>query len=55
MKLKRMIHLKNARIEASAVAPDAASETATLPPASPSPSTHTVPTGTEAMDVGISN
>jgi hypothetical protein len=55
MKLKRMIHLKNARIEASPAAPDPASETATLPPASPSPATHTVPTGTVAMDVGIAN
>jgi hypothetical protein len=55
MKLKRMIHLKNARIEASAAAPDPASETATLPPALPSPAAHTVPTGTDAMDVGIAN
>jgi hypothetical protein len=50
-----MIHLKNSRIEASAAAPDPASETPTLPPASPSPATDTVPTGTDAMDVGIAN
>jgi hypothetical protein len=55
MRLKRMIHLKNARIEAFAAAPDPASETATLPPASPSPATCTVPTGTDAMDVGVAN
>jgi hypothetical protein len=54
MRHKGMIHLKNARIEASAAAPDPASETATLPPASPSP-THSVPTGPDAMGVGIAN
>jgi hypothetical protein len=55
MKLKRMIHLKNARIELSPAALDPASETATLPQASPSPATHTVATGTDAMDMGIAN
>jgi hypothetical protein len=44
MKIKRMIHLKNARIEAYAADPYPASETATLPPASPSPANHTVKT-----------
>jgi hypothetical protein len=55
MKFKTMIHLKNARIEASAAAPDPASETAMLPPGSPSPATPTGPTGTGVMDVGIAN
>jgi hypothetical protein len=53
MKLKRMIHLKNARIEASDAEPATARERARPPSAPSSPASRPPPTGAGSRDMDV--